>query len=339
MADIQFKDGNKVNLIRDVSFIVITYNEEFGVKKCLKSISELQMENCEIICVDSGSTDSTIEIIKRYKKEMGNLSLFQIQGYANAAIGRNIGIKKSTKNLIYFIDGDVEIKRDFLLAAIDILRKKQADAVTGELAEYQYDSNYKSILAKIDDRYYIKKQKYIYSSGGIFITKRSVIKEVGYFDENLEKNQDWDFTLRLTAKFKMLAIHKLMGIHHTIPYHEWSRFKKSMIRSQRYFGKLIIKHIMTNKKGVFNLLYKNNGFFSYGFLFYMIFLVGLIFCAYKSMFLIFFIVGVLDILYGILNKRNLIFRVYTHYFCPLLIIMYALIPKGKSAKWDVIEID
>jgi len=326
------------SLIKDISFIVITCNEEFGIKKCLKSISELQMEDCEVICVDSGSTDSTIEVIKKYKKEMENLSLFQIQGYANAAIGRNIGIKKSTKNLIYFIDGDIEIKRDFLLAAIDVLRKKQADAIIGKLAEYQYDSNYKSILAKIDDRYHIKKQKYIYSSGGIFITKRSIIKEIGYFDESLKKNQDLDFTLRLTAKFKMLAIHELMGVHHTIPYHAWSRFKKRILRSQRYFGKLIIKHIMTNKKGVLNLLWKNKGF-SYGFVFYMIFLICLIFCAYKSIFLIFFIVGVLDILYGILNKRNLIFRIYTHYFCPLLIIMYALIPQGKLAKWDVIEID
>ena len=326
------------SLINDISFIVIAHNEEFGIKKCLKSISELQMENCEIICVDSGSIDSTMEVLHEYKEKMDNFSLFQIQGHANAAIGRNIGIKKSTKNLIYFIDGDVEIKRDFLLAAIDVLRKKQADAVIGKLAEHQYDSNYKSILAKTDDRYYIKKQNYIYSSGGIFITKRSVINEIGYFDEGLEKNQDLDFTLRLTAKFKMLAIQELMGIHHTIPYHDWSRLKKSALKSQRYFGKLIIKHIMTNKKGVVNLLYKNKGF-SYGFLFYVIFLVGLFFCAYKSMFLIFFIVSVLDILYGILNKRNLIFRVYTHYFCPPFIIMYSLIPKGKSAKWGVIEID
>ena len=323
------------SLIKDISFIVITCNEEFGIKKCLKSISELQMENCEVICVDSGSTDSTIEVIKKYKKEMENLSLFQIQGYANAAIGRNIGIKKSTKNLIYFIDGDIEIKRDFLLAAIDVLRKKQADAIIGKLAEYQYDSNYKSILAKIDDRYHIKKQKYIYSSGGIFITKRSIIKEIGYFDEGFKKNQDLDFTLRLTAKFKMLAIHELMGVHHTIPYHAWSRFKNDKTSSQRHFGKLIIKNMITNKKGVLNLLWKNKGF-SYGFVFYIIFLIGLIFCAHKSIFLI---VGVLDILYGILNKRNLIFRIYTHYFCPLLIIMYALIPQEKSAKWDVIEID
>lgn len=338
MADIQFKDGNKVNLIRDVSFIVITYNEEFGVKKCLTSISELRMENCEVICVDSGSTDSTIEVIHKYKEKMNILSLFQIKGYANAAIGRNIGIKKSTKNLIYFIDGDVEIKRDFLLAAIDILRKKQADAVTGKLAEYQYNPNYKSILAKIDDRYYIKKQKHIYSSGGIFITKRFVVNEVGCFNENFVINEDLDFTLRLSAKFKMLAINELMGIHHTIPYHDWGRLKNDMISSQRHFGRLVVKNMITNKKGVLNLLWKNKGF-SYGFLFYVIFLISLIFYGYKNTFLIFFIVGVLDILYGILKKRNLIFRVYTHYFCPLLIIMYALIPKGKSAKWDVIEID
>jgi len=328
------------SLINGISFIVITRNEKFSIRKCLESISKIQMENCEIICVDSGSTDSTVEIIKRYKKKMGNLSLFQIQGYANAAIGRNIGIKKSTKNLLYFIDGDVEIKREFLWAALDALRKKQVGAVIGKLAEYQYDSRYKNVLAKIDDRYNIKKQKYIYSSGGIFITKRSVINKIGYFDEGLDQAEDWDFTLKLTTKFKMLAIHELMGIHHTIPYHEWGRLKNDIVSSQRLvpFGSVVVKNMITNKKGVLNLLWMNKGF-CYGFLFYMIFLIGLIFYTYKNMFLVFFIVGVFDILYGILMKRNLIFRLYIHYFYPLFVIMSALISKAKSLKWDVIEID
>ena len=79
--------------IKDVSFVVITYNESFSIRKCLDAYTRLLTENCEVICVDSDSTDGTVDVIREYKDSIVYLQLLQIKNYSNAAVGRNVGLK------------------------------------------------------------------------------------------------------------------------------------------------------------------------------------------------------------------------------------------------------
>ena len=174
----------------DVSFVVITLNEVFSIKKCLNSIVNLCTVNCEVICVDSGSTDGTINIIMDYQTKISNLSLYIINGYANAAVARNVGIKNAKKNYIYFIDGDVEVQRSFIIQALILIDDGLAYSVSGRLMEYKYDAEYKKILIKVDDRYRIKQKNTVRISGGLFLAKRCVVKDIGYFDEVFEKYED-----------------------------------------------------------------------------------------------------------------------------------------------------
>jgi glycosyltransferase involved in cell wall biosynthesis len=53
-------------MIRHLSFIVIARNEAFAIDKCLASIAAMPMTECEVICVDSASTDDTLEYEKLY---------------------------------------------------------------------------------------------------------------------------------------------------------------------------------------------------------------------------------------------------------------------------------
>ncbi|MFP4573785.1 MAG: glycosyltransferase family 2 protein, partial [Desulfobacterales bacterium] len=65
-------------MIENISFIVIARNEEFGVNKCLESIATMNPVNCEVICVDSDSSDNTLEVMKSYTGKIDNLRVIQI---------------------------------------------------------------------------------------------------------------------------------------------------------------------------------------------------------------------------------------------------------------------
>jgi len=161
------------DIISSISFIVIALNEEHSIQKCLLSISSMNMIDCEIICVDSGSTDKTLSIMRKFGSKVENFRIFTIEGYANAAIARNIGIKHAKKEILYFVDGDIELKKDFILEACDKFRIGY-DAVTGSLLEYQYTSDYSRVIKKTVRDNTTKKERLGYISGGCFLIKKAL---------------------------------------------------------------------------------------------------------------------------------------------------------------------
>ena len=96
-----------------ISFIIIGKNEGWRLQKCLQSISYVveqdAIANYEIIYVDSQSTDNSIELAKQY-----GAKAFLITGECNAAIARNIGAKEAIGDILFFIDGDMELFPGFL---------------------------------------------------------------------------------------------------------------------------------------------------------------------------------------------------------------------------------
>jgi glycosyltransferase involved in cell wall biosynthesis len=88
-----------------VSVIVPVYNGEAHLEECLDSIRNQTLTDIEIICVDDGSTDSSYEILKRYKAEDDRFQIYQQENkYAGAA--RNLGKSHATGEYLVFWDCD-----------------------------------------------------------------------------------------------------------------------------------------------------------------------------------------------------------------------------------------
>lgn len=92
--------SNFVPEIEKLTAVVITKNEEKNITKCLNSLSFVD----EIIVVDSGSTDKTIEIVKSYQ----NVSLIQTEWFGFVE-NKRIGINHATHDWILWIDADEEV--------------------------------------------------------------------------------------------------------------------------------------------------------------------------------------------------------------------------------------
>lgn len=94
-----------------ISIIVPVFNSENLLMNCLDSIKNQTVHNIEIICVDDGSTDSSLEILKNYEKQDNRFKIFHQKNFG-AGTARNNGIKYSTGEYILFVDSDDFIEKD-----------------------------------------------------------------------------------------------------------------------------------------------------------------------------------------------------------------------------------
>lgn len=87
------------------SFIVPVYNVESYLERCLDSLLDQTYDNFEIICVNDGSTDSSLKILNDYSAKYSKI---HIVSQENKGLGeaRNTGVKYVTGNYIWFIDSD-----------------------------------------------------------------------------------------------------------------------------------------------------------------------------------------------------------------------------------------
>lgn len=92
-----------------ISIIIPMFNSEKYIEKCIESISKNSYKNIEIIVVDDGSTDDSINIVKKYK----NIKLLY-SDHAGPGNARNIGIENASGDYIFFLDSDDTINPNTL---------------------------------------------------------------------------------------------------------------------------------------------------------------------------------------------------------------------------------
>ena len=96
------------------SIIIPVYNVEKYIKKCLESILNQSYNKYEVIIVNDGSPDNSVEIINKYVKKDERFHLFNKEN-GGLSDARNYGVKQATGDIIVFIDGDDYIDKDLLL--------------------------------------------------------------------------------------------------------------------------------------------------------------------------------------------------------------------------------
>lgn len=109
-----------------VSVIVPCYNAENYIKRCIDSILNQTFKDFELICVNDGSTDSTLEILKKYEKNNKNMLVVTKKNEG----GRNVtmtGLKYISGEYVCVIDNDDYIAENYLEELYKSITKKDAD--------------------------------------------------------------------------------------------------------------------------------------------------------------------------------------------------------------------
>ncbi|MEK6904016.1 MAG: glycosyltransferase [Nanoarchaeota archaeon] len=108
-----------------VSMIIAAYNEEKHVGKCLTSLSNQSYKPIEIILVDDGSSDRTVEIAREIAKKNKSIKVIE-QGRRGMAQGWNNAFKRSKGKVICLFGADMIAGKDFIRKMIQPILKRRA---------------------------------------------------------------------------------------------------------------------------------------------------------------------------------------------------------------------
>jgi glycosyltransferase involved in cell wall biosynthesis len=211
-----------------ISIVVIGYNEQAHLETTFNALKSMNypLEKVELLYVDSGSADESLEIAKRYAHEV-----FIERTWPTAARNRNRGLVESKYDLVHFIDGDIEIAPDYLAHAVNIIQTGQADGVFGKLEERSDKGLGKVLLHDYGNRHtgYVNAP----GSGGTF--RKEALLAVGGWDERIPRGEETELGIRLRQqKFRIWFTEKTMGTHDYGVRHLCDFLKKQVVEGISY---------------------------------------------------------------------------------------------------------
>lgn len=203
-----------------LSIIIPIYNMERYLKKCLESIFNNKKINYdfEVICINDGSTDLSLEILKAFRKT--NSDKMKIVNINNSGVStaRNIGIKEANGEYITFIDSDDWISDDFLQCIFTALNEEP------ECELFIFNTNLvkKEVFAnkeEINDTVFNTEN---HACGKVF-KKEVVSKNKIEFPPNIKLGEDMVFTFKY-----ILMISKIKYVNKNIYYYRCNREGSTM---------------------------------------------------------------------------------------------------------------
>lgn len=109
-----------------ISVIVITYNIENYVRKCLRSIIKQSYKNIEILVVDDGSKDKTVEIINQLAIGDSRIKIIQKEN-GGPSSARNQGLRLAKGKYVVFVDGDDYVADDYIEYLYNLVVRNNSD--------------------------------------------------------------------------------------------------------------------------------------------------------------------------------------------------------------------
>ena len=215
-----------------ISIIVAALNSERTIGECLQAIFELDYpkDSFEVIVVDGGSKDATVQIAEKYPARVISTPL-------NAPAAYNYAMKIVNHDVLGFIDADAKVEKEWLTKLAGYLDDPKVAGVSGGIETWNTENVWsRSIGYDIKNRYNRLKKYAIRIATMNLLLKKSIIEEVGGFDENLPSQYDTDLGVRITSKGYKIAFDPSAKCYH---------FNRSTLRGyfnqQLQYGKNTVK--------------------------------------------------------------------------------------------------
>ena len=187
-----------------VSIIIPCYNSDRWIAEAIDSALAQTYSPREIIVIDDGSTDKSLEIIQSY----GDRLIYQTGTNHGQSVARNKGFQLSKGKYIQWLDADDYLLPNKIQAQVAHLEATQADIVYGDW-RHQYEETQPAKLGEIKIS---GKQEDIlesllsgwWATPAAYLVRREIVRQIDGWDKNLRAQDDLDFWLRAAiagAKF------------------------------------------------------------------------------------------------------------------------------------------
>lgn len=200
-----------------VSIIIPVFNSEKFIQKTIESVIAQTYSDWEIIAINDGSTDKSLEILNKYKQELPSKIHVINQKNSGPSSTRNKGITEAKGKYIAFLDSDDLWMLNKLEKQVEFL---ESDKEIGLLFSDCYVIEGNRI---INGKSYLERSKPF--RGKIFnhlfynnfiptstaIVRKDVLKEVGLFNQQYKISQDYDLWLRIAENYSVDFLDELLA--------------------------------------------------------------------------------------------------------------------------------
>lgn len=252
-----------------ISVVIPAYNRKETIIRCLQSVLGQTVLPYEVIVVDDGSVDGTIEAI-----EMLNCDLIRIfvQNHQGAQAARNRGIVEARGNYITFLDSDDDFLPECIETQLEYIKK------------YPYEILYSDCIVLDERRNTRKYWSRDIGTGNVYreilggnncpmfqslLCKKEYLLEIGLLDENVPAYQEWETTIRLAKLANFRHIEKPLFLYR---WKTTDSISKDLTRGIKGFSYIIEKHedeilsvygkneLIRKYRALLDLCLQNNGY-------------------------------------------------------------------------------
>lgn len=240
-----------------ISLIIPCYNTQSTITKCLDSVIKQSYQNLEIIIINDGSTDETLDILKKYQERDSRIILIN-QENSGVSKARNEGIKWATGDYICFIDSDDWVENDYCSILYQAISENKADISIAEAfyedengnpAGKQHNSdNSNSIFDKKTALKLLLEDKIIQSHPWAKLYKSELLKNIS-FPENLEAFEDY-FTMFRVFNSSEMVVKVNEKIYHYVQFADSLSHNLTPKRAYHFFLALMEAYSFLDSQNV-----------------------------------------------------------------------------------------
>mgnify|MGYP001821840789 CR=1 FL=1 len=196
------------------SVVISIYNKETYILNTLQSVVDQTYENFEIIAVNDGSTDRSLEILKQF--EDSRIIIINQENHG-ASYARNQGMAITKGRFVALLDGDDLWDKTFLSSMHDLINKYEDQSVfTAAIAHMHHKKiipvHYSFTPTETVSvlNYFKASSRHSILSGSSAVFKKDILETTGVFDTEIKSGQDTDLWIRIGLHFPIIFLNKVL---------------------------------------------------------------------------------------------------------------------------------
>ena len=224
-----------------LSIIVPVYNSEKTIKRCLDSIARQSFSDYELIIINDGSNDNSLNIINEFIENNKHLDIKLInQDNIGLTKSRQKGINKASGKYIGFVDSDDYIDKDYYQSFFDYLNNNDTNLVCNgyQLNGKQYINKTNSSIDNKQAKKLLLNHQGVYQYAWNKIYQKDLLKDIKFEDVNYI-GEDFILVMQVLDKTKQVGVVNNTGYHYCLTNDSMSQkvFNDDYVEMYNIFSK------------------------------------------------------------------------------------------------------
>lgn len=308
-----------------ITVICPVYNEEHYITEVIEFFIKAMPTDKELVIIDGGSTDKTVEIINRFQTDHRNIKLLSNHSKF-VPFALNKAISETSGDPVIRLDAHTKYADDYFVKILETFSKSGADIVGGPMRAVGTSSFQKAVADATstafgigDSSFHDENHEGFVDSVYLGAWKRSVFADVGMFDTDMIRNQDDEFHYRAKSLGKTIYLNPEIKSYYSPRSSSRSLFKQYY--QYGLFKPLVLKKV---RSGI-----KIRHLIPAGFVFYLFLLI--IFNQISFLFIPLILYFQLDLIFSCKSKGSVMKSLHMILIYPILHISY-----GSGFIWGLL---